>query len=74
MGKSIKVLKDVEVDYATVIIVKGLANGLTISEIAQSIKVKVRTLEGRVAVIKSTFNVSTLPELVALFFRKGLIK
>ena len=72
--KFIKMVKDIEVDGDTIKIVGLLADGFTVSQIALAQKINARTLEGQMIRIKNQFSVTTLPQLVAFFFRNKLIK
>ncbi len=74
MSKSIKVSTDIQVNAEIVQIVKLLSCGLTVAEIARTMKLNTRTLEAKISITKTKCAVSTLPHLVGLFFRKGLIK
>lgn len=51
-----------------------LANGFTVEEIGDKLKVRKRTMEGRIMAAKKKALAETLPHLVANYFRKGLIK
>lgn len=51
-----------------------LADGKTVNEVADKLKVNKRTMEAKVMSAKKKALAATLPHLVANYFRKGLIK
>jgi len=51
-----------------------LADGKTVNEVADKLKVNKRTMEAKVMSAKKKALAETLPHLVANYFRKGLIK
>lgn len=55
-------------------IVNKLSNGLTCGEIGFSYNLSKRTIEAHVSKLKNYFDCDTIPQLVATFIRKGLIK
>lgn len=59
---------------STINYVKSIADGKTVSEIAEKEGVKLRTLENHIQQIKNEFNAKNSPHLVSIFFRNKLIK
>ncbi len=73
--KKIKVLQSVKIEGDMIKAVSMLSNGKTIWEISKALEINTRrTLEGRILAIKTKFEIATLPQLVAFFFRNKLIK
>ena len=55
-------------------IAQSLADGLTVTQIAEASVTNVRTMEARVGRLRLKTGSKSLCNLVALFFRAGLIK
>jgi DNA-binding NarL/FixJ family response regulator len=55
-------------------IVKMLADGKSVPDIAKKLEINARTLERNISELKSLYNCNTLPQLVAFFFRHQFIK
>ncbi len=54
-------------------IVRMLADGLRASKIAEELELSVRTIETNMSTLRLKMGCSTLPHLVAFFFRNKLI-
>lgn len=55
-------------------IVKQVSEGFTSAEIAHSLKVSKKTVEKHIEIIKAIHGAKNLYNLVAIFFRKKLLK
>lgn len=54
-------------------IIQLLANDLRPKEIAEQLNINVRSIEGRILIIKKSFMCNSVGGLVALFFRNKII-
>lgn len=54
--------------------VEAFSHGKHCADIAKSVKLSKRTVELHVTNLRHKFNCATIPQLVATFLRKGLIK
>ena len=62
------------IDNDSILIVRELSNGKTISEISDRLVLKKRTLEDKILRLRVQFNCRNVAHLVSFFLREKLIK